>query len=293
VNIIYYSAALTGSGHIVQGISIYHALKRKNIECEYIILNNSPFNHLAEIMGVDHKEIALEHENGLSKENYKSSQIYIALERLNPDILIVDLCWMMLHSFIDELTCKKIFLCRQLSDEAFRVPLPDNPISFIPGQYDLLIKTEPFHSSITMEQINPLIIRNREEIYSKNKALNILEYNQKGGPICFFAFNGIPEEFTKIKKSYSYLEDEGYSMVYSTNYTEGLFPIVDYFNAADLLITGAGYNSFWESVFFEKDTIYVPLPRRFESQQKRIDECSDYYFEENGADQLVDILSNL
>ena len=55
-----------------------------------------------------------------------------------------------------------------------------------------------------------------------------------------------------MKKTYSYLEDEGYQMVYSTNYKGGLFPAVDYFNAFEMLICGAGYNSFWEAVYFDR-----------------------------------------
>jgi hypothetical protein len=244
-------------------------------------------------MGVDHVEIALENEDKLLDGKYMSSELYNTLEDLEPDILLVDLGWMMVHAFLEELSCSKVFLCRQLSDSAFRVPLPGNTLTFSPDQYDILLKTEPFESSIEMESINPLIIRNRDEIFSRQEALEQLGLDESSRPVCIFAFNGKPEEFSRVKKSYSYLEEEGYTMVYSTNYQGGLFPLVDYFNAADLLITGAGYNAFWESVYFEKDAIYVPLKRRFEDQQKRVDECSDYTFEENGADQLVDILLNL
>ena len=31
----------------------------------------------------------------------------------------------------------------------------------------------------------------------------------------------------------------------------------------------------------------------FEKQEHRIDECQEYIFKENGADQLVDIVMNL
>jgi UDP-N-acetylglucosamine:LPS N-acetylglucosamine transferase len=82
-------------------------------------------------------------------------------------------------------------------------------------------------------------------------------------------------------------------MVYSTNYQGGLFPVLDYFNAFDLLICSAGYNAFWEARFFDKEAIFIPVPRRFEDQRKRVEENLDYTFKENGADQLVDMITRM
>ncbi len=92
---------------------------------------------------------------------------------------------------------------------------------------------------------------------------------------------------------YSYLEDEGWKMVYSTNYQGGLFPAVDYFNAFEMLICGAGYNAFWEAVYFQKEAIFVPQQRRFENQAWRVAECQDYQFTRNGADELVEMILGL
>ncbi len=82
-------------------------------------------------------------------------------------------------------------------------------------------------------------------------------------------------------------------MVYSTNYSGGIFPVVDYFNAVDLLICGGGYNAFWEAKYFEKEAIIVPTYARFEDPQIRISIGQDFTFKENGADQLVGIIMEL
>jgi hypothetical protein len=82
-------------------------------------------------------------------------------------------------------------------------------------------------------------------------------------------------------------------MVYSTNYRGGLFPAVDYFNAFDLVVCGASYNAFWETVYFDKEAIYVPVTARFVDSERLIREYRNYRFEENGADQLVAILREL
>ena len=143
-----------------------------------------------------------------------------------------------------------------------------------------------------MEQVNPIILHNRDEIMSKEVVLKKLGLADDK-PVCLLAYNGHPGDFVNVQKTYSYLEDEGYRMVYSTNYSGGIFPVVDYFNAVDLLICGGGYNAFWEAKYFEKDAIIVPTHARFEDPQVRISIGQDFAFKENGADQLADIIMKL
>ena len=148
---------------------------------------------------------------------------------------------------------------------------------------------EPFPTDQPLRRINPIVIRNRDEILPRKEALRKLGLTETGNH-CLFAFNGKPGEFEDARKMYSYLGDEGYQMVYSTNYKGGLFPAVDYFNAFEMLICGAGYNAFWEAVYFQKETIFVPQQRRFENQSWRVEECQEYAFERNGADELVELI---
>jgi len=289
MNIVYYSSLATGSGHIIQGISIANAFNRAGYEVNYTILHCGGFGTLADRMSVSHIVLPAEDETQLGERGYVSSALYSTLAALKPDILLVDLSWFTLHRFIRRLDCVKIFLCRQISDDAFFVPLPDGDLVFEPELYDRIIATEPFRSNIKMEQINPIIIRNREEILPRQSALEGLQAVE-AQKLCLFALNGKPGEFNSKKKIYSYLEDESYEMIYTTNFDEGLFPAVDYFNAIDLLICGAGYNAFWEAVYFEKETVFCPVKRRFEDQRLRVETCSEYRFTENGADQLSEII---
>ncbi len=286
MNIVYYSSMMTGSGHIVQGLSVARALKRNGINADFTILHCGGFGELADRENVSHVELPPENEKQLGADNFKSSALFLKLAALKPDVLLVDLSWYTLRHFIDGFDCLKIFLCRQVSDDAFSIPLPGDPLVFEPKQYDRIIATEPFDSKITMEQINPIVIRNRDEILPRAAALEKLSPGG-GSKICLFSVNGKPGEYEEIKKTYSYLEEEGYQIIYTTNFQEGLFPAVDYFNAVDLLVCGAGYNAFWEAVYFEKETIFYPFKRRFENQRLRVETCSGYRFEENGADQLV------
>ncbi len=292
MNIVYYTSGISGSGRVVRGISIGNALKRKKVECNYTILSSSAFAHLADILDISHLEIPPEDEDQLSPKNYRNSELFKTMTALAPDILLIDLLWFKLYYFVHELHCKKIFLCHQVFDRFFTIPLEGGAISIRPQDYDLLLAVEPFSCSIPMRQINPIILRNRDEILPREKALELLQLDGSK-PVSLFAFNAHPGDFERYKKKYNYLEDADYQMIYTTNYKGGIFPIVDYFNASDLIVCGAGYNSFWEVIYLNKEAIFVPTRAIFESGERRIEECQEYSFNENGADQLVDIIMNL
>jgi hypothetical protein len=291
LNVVYYTSGATGSGRVVTGVSIGNAFRRNGIPCQFTIVSGSDFSHLAS--DFSHVAIPLEESVALSAENYASSALFNCLKRINPDILIVDLLWFPLYHFIDKLNCVKIFLSRQVSDVFFSISLPEKTIRFIPDVYEAVIATEPFESVVRMRQINPIVIRNHNEILTREDALKKLGVDGVK-PVGLFAYNGEPGEYEAIKKKYSYLEGAEYQMIYSNNYSmKGFFPIVDYYNAIDFIISGAGYNSFWETIYFGKDAVYEPVERRFESQKKRIMQCSSYLFTDNGADQLVGILMGM
>ena len=294
MRIVYYTSATTGSGHIVLGLSVYNGLSRRGLDCDYTILTTGSFTRLADRFGVSTVTIPGENEKQLGPGKWEESELHAALSRLEPDILIIDYSWFTLHHFIDTLPCKKIFICRQIHDSFFSIPLKEGELLFRPSSYDKVLSIEPFESAIDFEHIEPLIIRNRDEILSREEAryaLGITDSNDSR--VCLFAFNGKPGEFEEKKKMYGYLEEEGYRMVYSTNFDGGLFPAADYLNGVDLLICGAGYNAFWEAVYFEKETIFVPVKRRFEDQRLRVETCSDYEFRRNGADQLAGIIEGM
>ena len=154
-----------------------------------------------------------------------------------------------------------------------------------------MLGIEPFEIDIPLRFINPLVLRDREEILAREQAAEKLGVDSHK-KTCILAYSGHPGDFERVKNRYSYLESE-YQMVYTTTYDNGIFPIMDYYNAADFVVCGAGYNSFWEVVYLEKEALVVPTRARFESGERRIEECGEHCFERNGADQLVDLILDL
>ena len=289
MNILYFTSGLTGVGRLIRGISIGNALQRLKFDSQYSIISSSKFGFLTD--RIPHIKINVESAIQLSKQNYHNSQLYKVLSDINPDVLIIDLLWFPLYHFIEELSCKKLFLCRQVADSFFSIPAAAGVLSFNPSQYDEILKIEPFVSALEMKQIHPLVIRNRDEIYSRKQALERLRLSD-GRKICCITYSGYPGDFERVKKDYSYLEEE-YAVIYTSTYHNGIFPIADYFNAIDFLVCGAGYNAFWEAKFFNKQAVFVPIQARFESGAKRIEECLDYEFSKNGADQLVKMIKDI
>ena len=291
MNITFYTSGTTGSGRLVRGISIGTALTRNSIIADFTILSSSPFSRLADDLNINHIEIPVESEEQLSRDNYKDSILFKALTAIKPDILLIDLLWFPLHNFIDEIPGKKIFLWQRMAEKYFSMDLPSGRITFNPKQYDIVLAMEPFLGEGPDRQINPLILRNRNEILSRKEALRELSLSRKNN--CLLAYNGHPGDFERVVKEYSYLEDEGYNIVATTNYKGGIFPVVDYFNAFDLIVCGASYNSFWEVIYFRKKGIFVPTKTRFVDGERLIRQFSNYSFKENGADQLIKIIMNM
>ena len=293
MRIVFYTSGTTGSGRLVRGISVGNAIQRKNLKWKYTIISFSPFARLADIFGHRHIELPAEDESQLSRDNYPDSGLFKTLISLNPDVLIIDLLWFPLYHFIRDLNCKKIFICHYVVDSFFAVPLKEKTIYFRPEDFDRLLAIEPFRNKLPFDEINPIIVRNRDEILSRESALDALGLHDNNRKKCLVAFNARPGDFDKHKNKYAHLESEGYNMVYSTNYEGGIFPAVDYFNAFDLVVCGAGYNQFWEAKYFDKKTIMETIRGNFSSQEKRIKMGRDFHFDANGADQLVDIIQKL
>jgi hypothetical protein len=283
MRIVFYTSGITGAGRLVFGISIGHALKRHGIKCDYTILHTSSFSQIAS--DFDNIRIPLENEAELSKNKFHKSVLYKTLQKLKPDILIVNHTWFMLYNFIDDFKCSKIYLSDYVYDEHFTVPVFDVQLKFDPSQYDRIIAIEPFPSAIPMESINPLILRNRNEILPRKTALDRLglENDQK---VALYAFSGNAGDQERFMSKFPELEKD-FQVVKASLFSGGLFPIVDYYNAFDFIICTGGYNFVWDAVYFDKNAHFEPAPVKFCDQRKRIENSRNYSFDLNGADQLI------
>ena len=288
MRILFQTNGVAGSGHIVLGLSVANALRRSGLEHEFRLLSvETPFADLARRQGVDVRTIPAEDEDALGPDRWRESEMYRAIDAFKPDILVVDLFWFALDSFLRELPCRKAILIRQVDPRFFRFRVKDRELAFRPADYDLVASVEPgFDLPFPSESLEPLVMRNRGEIMEAGAARSDLGLDP-GGRACFFGFNGNAWEGEQVWRSFDYLEAEGWKVIRSDNRQGGLFPAIDWYNAFDMVVVGAGYNAFWEARYFGKEAFFAPFPRNFEDQYRRIRVGSEYVPKENGADQLV------
>lgn len=294
MRILFYAAGATGSGHIVRGLAVAAALRRSGIPHEFAILSSDiPYIDLARRFDVPVSTLPRDDEIILDPQRHRESALFKAIESYKPDILLVDQFWAGLDLFGNELICKKVLLTFQMDPAFFHIRTPTGEYQFRPADYDLILRTEPgYEVPFDSKEINPMVIRNHDEILSRAEARADLKLDDDA-QACLFACSGEVDQVATAWKSFSYLEDEGWAVVRSQHREGGLFPTVDWFNAFDLLIYGAGYNAFWEARWFKKVAFFVPFPRRFEDQARRPAFFSDYEFETNGSDELVRMLTAL
>ena len=257
MRVVFYTSATTGAGRLVTGMSIGNALNRKGVSCTYTIVHSSDLGRLAEDFNT--VWVPVETEEDLAPDAWRSSVLYKTLSKLKPDVLLVHHTWFMVHHFIRELPGIKLYLSDQAFDGHFRIHLDTGELVFDPGQYGRVIAIEPFGSAIPMERVNPLVLRNRDEILPRSKALRRMGLDGTK-PVALYSLSGSPEYFDRLREKYAYLEKEGYDVVYTGTWREGgIFPAVDYFNAVDLIVCGAGYNQVWEANYFGKKALFEIL----------------------------------
>lgn len=290
MRIVFYTSGLNGIGRIALAISIGNALKRKEIKCKYTVVHSSLFGYL--LGDIDQKRLPLENDLELSVEHYHKSLLYKTLTGLKPDIIIVDHMWFTVYNFIKTIRCKKIYITDGVYDSHFKIPLTGGELIFQKSHYDRVLAIEPFKCEFVNDMINPLIMHNRDEILTREKSLNVLNLDP-GKKIALYAFSGHPGDYERYLDKYSYLEKEGFQIVHASIYKDSVFPLIDYFNAFDFIVSGAGYNQVWEIRYFKKNAIFEPTHQRFWDQSLRLKEYVRFHFDENGADQLVDMLMNM
>ena len=293
MKIVYYTSGISGLGRLVHGIALYNAFHRRGLsDFSFKIIHSAPEkqSRVLDRTGISHQHVPPEIPGS------DDSPLLSVLRKLSPDITIVDRMWMSVQDLRDRIPGKVVFITSRVNEDFFYIE--NNAYrKFQPQLYDAVLTSEPFHFPFAHTEINPLIIRTHDEILPESAAREALikcmkHYDQKK-PICFIGVNYAPGFLKKFKELYSYLE-EMYNVVYSTNMDGGgIFPIADYYNAIDYMVCSATYNFYWEARYFNKEAVFVPVPVLHCDQQARLDEAADFSFEENGADQLVDILLNL
>ncbi len=273
-----------GSGGLVLGTSLFNGLKRCGVDVEYTAITDNAFSSLIEPF---HKHIKVKIEPEKLFRDDRGTELYRAIESVAPDVIIVFSIWLPLYGILDDFRAQKIFLISQMGEPWFHVPLSAwDTLHFEPGQYDKCFSIEPGFVVDGCENINPVVIRNRDEIFSPARARALLDVPD-GQKLAVVSQNGYLGELEKLLSEHRESLDE-YKVLLSTNRRKkGLFPLVDYAGAIDLLISGAGYCTFYEARYFGIRSKFLSFGRNAEDTSWRIEHNGDFTFRTNGADQIA------
>ncbi len=274
MRILYYTSGVSGSGRVVQGISIFNALLRRRMPADYILLSSSPACSLAERLGVPHAEIPLEDEHQLCRRVLEHFEV-VPLSGILPT---------------GRPACGPALVPpaplppRAVLPEGFPLP-PGRRALLFPG-YTARPDFHParrLRSVAVHRAVGSAVSHASDQPHCRaQQGGNLGPRGSAPAPGAASGRNLLPvflhrrsagcrrgEEDVRLPST------EGYQTVYAADHPAGLSPVVDYFHAFDYLISGAGYNSFWEAVYFQKEAYFLPRPRHFEDQRWRVAECQD------------------
>jgi len=290
-----------GSGGLVVGIGLANAFRRAGIDVHFTAVTNNEFATIAEGF-TDHLYVPAEPHLFMVAD--RRTRLYKALRRLRPELLIVYGSWMPILPLLDEIPCPRALIMRQ-SDQVYlhtTIPGVDAGPGFRmdinPADYDLSVTCEPGFELVGFQSIHPIIIRQRDEIFSRDEARRRLQI-PPGKKLVVIARNGLKGELEELlarhsggRESADIRANEWHELITTNKDGGGLFPLADYAAAIDLLISGGGYSTFYETRYFGIPAELEAFDRHAEDIAWRLRTNADYTFDVNGADEFVGLVGD-
>lgn len=273
-----------GSGDLVTGLALAEGFRRAGLEVDFTILSNNEFGSLADGIA---RFVRVPVEPHLFLVNDRRTRLYREIMRIRPDLLIVFGSWVPVLPYLDEIDSSTVLLLRQCNDPWLSLRLPGGQVVPInPEAYDLALSCEPGFLPPGFSPIEPVVIRNRDEILSRDEARSRLGVPE-GKRLCVIARNGYDGELEALLDRHSAPGDEWHVLTMTNRDGSGVFPLADYAAAIDLLISGGGYATFYETRYFGIPAQLEAFDRNAEDIGWRLRENAGYEFDVNGADQFV------
>jgi hypothetical protein len=276
VRVVYFTAGSVGAGHVVRGLAIARALSRAGFRGEFRTLGpRHAYPALA-----PHEEVEIRSAELLDEKLAPRSELAEKLERLAPDLLIVDLFWAPLRWILPQRRWNSWLLLRRCPPEWFVGPKKQHA-PFDPSLFSRAFAIEPgLDAPISLEEISPIVICNHDECRPRGALRNYLHVPPDQS-LVVVAHAGKPDEMARFPVNSAHRFD-----LFAES---ALFPLAEWLDDADEIHCGAGYNSFWETIWLGRAarTHFVPFARTIDDQAWRIARGSSHVMKENGADRLA------
>jgi hypothetical protein len=280
VKVAYFTAGTVGAGHQVRGLAIERALARAGFEGEYRIFGPTlPFAATQELK--TYEPVVVETDPSLrNPQTAHTSRLAEQLRDYAPDLLLVDMFWAPLRWILSGLDCEAWLLVRICPPHWLTGP-PGLP--FQPSQYARMIAVEPMPERGAREAIDPLVVCNPDECRPPGSLRERLGIAQ-GRALSVVLHAGQRGELEQLSRA----AGRG-AVVLDLFEREALFPAAEWLPGADRVVTGGGYNAFWEAHWlgYAERTEWMPFRRTIDDQALRVELSRGTAPRRNGADTLA------
>jgi hypothetical protein len=294
--IAFFTGGTIGAGHFARGFAIERALARAGSRAEYATFG--PRTALRRAARAGHHAVSIEPADLAHPDRARESELARALAAFAPDVLIVDLFWAPLRLLLPLPRCEAWLLVRR-APPVWLVGPEGHP--FQRDQYARVISIEPgaVDAPVT-DAVDPVVAVNREErrpAGALREALGVAREER----LHVLHQAGEPHERSRLvagsphRPLHAFAPGRDDAPAVSAqpgvllHDSDPFFPLAAWLGDADTLITGAGYNAYWEARWlgYDAKTTFVPLQRQIDDQSWRARACGSFVPRENGADTLV------
>lgn len=276
MHVVYVTAGTVGIGDTMHGLALQEAARRAGFAGRVTVVC-PPLGVDAITARADVVEVAMPPQALADPATASATALASTLRRLAPDVLVVGHFWAPMTWLVPALGVPAWLLVRKAPPRWLMGP-PQLP--FQPGRWDRILEIEPVGFVVdgrALEAWPPLVVCNPDELWSRREARAALGIDDDD-PLTLVFQAGEAGECDALPAGSGRVLRPGLS---------GPFPIARALRAADHVVTGAGYNAFWESVWLKTrgHTTFHPFARRIDDQAWRLTLSST--MAENGADRLI------
>ncbi len=282
--VAYFTAGTVGAGHAMRGEAIRRGLVRAGFTGRFRTFG--PATSLA-LGPTDQREaVAIKGVEALADPaRAADSELGRRLLAWAPTLLVVDMFWAPVRHLLPSLPCPKWLLVRACPAVWLH---GRGDTRFDAHAWDRIIEIEPLDLPQATHRLDPIVVANRDECRPP-QALRERLGVATGTELTVICHAGKPGEMEILRRRAAAQADPRGHVASLDLHGQGLFPAAHWVGAADRIVSGAGYNCFWEAQWLGWDarTTFVPLPRSIDRQQLRVDLFRGHRAPSNGADALA------
>ncbi len=303
----FFTAGTIGAGHLARGIAIERALARVSSKAHFTIVGPpSPFT-IADRPSC--RAVAMDPMELYDHERATTSQLAETLVALAPDVLVVDMFWAPLLHVLPLLAprTEAWLLVRKVPADWFTGP-PGH--RFDRAQYARILAIEPgLDGNVVDEVIDPIVLVRPEEAKPPGSLRRRLGLANDAPLVVVEHTGSVDEQNELVAHAHARMRTKAPLHVFTPSrraevanastfeatHHDGatFFPLAEWLGDADEIVTGAGYNAYWETRLLGLDsrTVYLPFARPLDDQAWRVEAHRAFVPRDNGADTLVKMLA--